>query len=76
MNTTAPATDAPILRFFRYDHLPTGEARDVSRMFANLAHEVHHRLPAGAESATALRKLLEGKDAAVRAALDLVEVAR
>ena len=63
-NTSA----SPILRFFEFEHLPT-ELQDVSQAFANLAAYVETRLPAGAEKSTALRKLLEGKDAAVRAAL-------
>ncbi len=62
---------APILAWFAHDHLPAGPAREVSRMFHALAHELDDRLPAGAETSTALRKLLEGKDAAVRAALDV-----
>lgn len=58
------------LRYFKFDHLPP-HLQEVSRLFAEVAHEVYHRLPAGSETSTALRKLLEGKDAAVRAALDL-----
>lgn len=62
---------APILRFFAFEHLPEGPLRDTSHMFHALAHELDERLPAGAETSTALRKLLEAKDAAVRSALDI-----
>ena len=58
-----------VLQFFAYEHLPE-HLREVSRPFAALAHEVAAR-PSDhpAETATSLRKLLEAKDAAVRAAL-------
>jgi hypothetical protein len=56
-----------LLRFFEYSHLRP-ELQEVSKMFADLAHEVAHRLE-GPEATVALRKLLEAKDAAVRAAL-------
>jgi hypothetical protein len=58
----------PILRFFEHGHLPTHLA-DVSRPFADLAHDLARTLPPGAEVSTALRKLLEAKDCAVRAKL-------
>ena len=60
---------APILRYFTTDHLPADLA-DVSGRFAALAHRLDDELPDGPEKSTALRKLLEAKDAAVRAALD------
>jgi hypothetical protein len=59
-----------LLSYFAYEHLPT-DLREVSKLYADLAHEVYHRLPGSAESTTALRKLLESKDCAVRSALDL-----
>jgi hypothetical protein len=62
----------PILRYFEYKHLPP-HLQDISALFSEVAHEVYHRLPAGPETSTALRKLLEGKDAAVRAALDIIQ---
>lgn len=58
---------SPILRYFRWDHLPK-HLQEVSAKFAALAHEID-ALPDGAEKSVALRKLLESKDAAVRAAL-------
>ena len=62
-----PARD-PILRFFSYKHLPPDLA-EVSRPFCELAEHVAAALPRCAERTVALRKLLEAKDAAVRASL-------
>jgi hypothetical protein len=56
-----------ILQFFAYDHLPE-KLREVSRPFGELAAVVA-KLPQNPERTVALRKLLEAKDAAVRAAL-------
>jgi hypothetical protein len=61
-----------VLRFFEFEHLRAGELRDTSRRFYVLAHELADRLPADTETVVALRKLLESKDAAVRASLALV----
>lgn len=61
------STFEPILRFFAWQHLPS-ELQKVSQPFAALASLVH-TLPRNAERSVALRKLLEAKDAAVRAAL-------
>ena len=57
-----------ILRFFHYGHLPEPlQAR--SRPFCDLARAIVRDLPRNAERSVALRKLLEAKDAAVRAAV-------
>lgn len=61
--------DHPLLKFFRYEHLPQA-LREVSKPFGILATEVCRLTPAGAEQTVALRKLLEAKDAAVRARLE------
>jgi hypothetical protein len=61
---------APILRYFAHAHLPAPMS-DVAAGFSALAHDVDAKLPDGPEKAVALRKLLEAKDAAVRAALEL-----
>ncbi len=61
-----PATQA-VLAFFAYEHLPPHLAA-VSRPFAKLANDVATTL-AGPEVTVALRKLLEAKDCAVRAAI-------
>lgn len=61
---------SPIMRYFKYEHL-NGPMKVTSRSFAVLAQEMEAYLPNGPEKSTALRKLLEAKDAAVRAAMDI-----
>ncbi len=58
-----------ILRYFVFLHLPEN-LQKVSSPFSDLAWKIEKMLPPGPEKSTALRKLLEAKDAAVRAALD------
>lgn len=58
----------PIMRFFKFDHLPP-HLQDKSKPFASLATWIAETLPRNAERSVALRKLLEAKDAAVRAGL-------
>ena len=65
MNT--PTTE-PLLQFFQYDHLPK-HLQGFSKPFCELAHELVVLLPRNPERTTALRKLLESKDCAVRAHL-------
>ena len=55
-----------ILQFFEYAHLPK-HLQEVSRPFGELARIVLMTLPRNPERTVALRKLLESKDAAVRA---------
>lgn len=59
----------PILEFFTYEHLPP-HLQEISKPFADLANSLAER---GSnhpqEVAAGLRKLLEAKDCAVRAAL-------
>lgn len=57
-----------IMQFFAHAHLPEHLAV-VSRPFGDLAEHVHATLPRNPERTVALRKLLEAKDAAVRALL-------
>lgn len=57
-----------ILRFFHYSHLPAS-LQTRSRPFCDLARLIIDTTPRNAERTVALRKLLEAKDAAVRAAL-------
>lgn len=71
-----------ILQFFKYDHLPP-HLQMVSKPFCDLAHAIVKGdnvpesgtvtlgppLPRNPERTVALRKLLESKDAAVRALL-------
>lgn len=56
-----------ILQFFAYNHLPE-HLREVSKPFSELSVEIM-KLPRNPERTVALRKLLEAKDAAVRARL-------
>lgn len=66
-NAEEIAADA-ILRFFHYAHLPQVlQAR--SAPFCNLARHLIDTTPRNAERTVALRKLIEAKDAAVRAAI-------
>lgn len=58
-----------ILKFFRFGHLPEGPLRNMSAAFADAAMLVVIEAKPCAERTVALRKLLEGKDAAVRACL-------
>lgn len=64
---------APIMKYFDYSRHRDGLAKDIFAMFTVLAEAVDSSLPDGAEKSVALRHLLEGKDAAVRAAYDLME---
>lgn len=57
-----------VLQFFAWHHLPE-PLQLVSRPFGELANQVAVRAPSSPETTVALRKLLEAKDAAVRAAL-------
>lgn len=61
-------TTDPILRFFHYSHLPP-KLQASSRPFCDLARHMVETLPRNAERTVALRKLLEAKDAGVRANL-------
>lgn len=55
-----------IMQFFAYDHLPL-QLQTVSRPFCETAELIVETLPRNPERTVALRKLLEAKDAAVRA---------
>lgn len=54
-----------ILQFFAYEHLPEF-LQEVSKPFSQMAERIME-LPRNPERTVALRKLLEAKDAAVRA---------
>lgn len=56
-----------MIQHFSYGHLPIGELQEVSKMFHDLACELDALLDPSIEKDVALRKLLESKDAAVRA---------
>lgn len=55
-----------MLKWFDFDHLPEN-LREVSKHFCWLAVKVCEDIQPGPERTVALRKLLEAKDAAVRA---------
>ena len=57
-----------ILQFFTYEHLPP-HLQAVSKPFGDHARSLVETLPRNPERTVALRKLLESKDAAVRALL-------
>jgi hypothetical protein len=57
-----------MLKWFAYEHLPD-HLRSVSASFCELAETIEEMLEPGPERTVALRKLLEAKDAAVRAAV-------
>lgn len=59
-----------LMRYFDFLHLPV-KLQHVSRHFYTLAEIVNNTLPDGPEKTVCLRKLLEAKDCAVRAALEL-----
>jgi hypothetical protein len=58
----------PIIQFFAWAHLPA-HLQEVSKPFGELAASIVATLPRNPERTVALRKLLESKDAAVRARL-------
>ncbi len=58
----------PISQFFKYSHLPE-PLQAISKPFCELAQRIEETLPRNPERTVALRKLLEAKDAAVRASL-------
>jgi len=66
MAETAPAFPDRMLQFFQYAHLPK-HLGAVSKPFCELAEDIVGSLPSNPERTVALRKLLEAKDAAVRA---------
>lgn len=61
----------PILIHFQYNHMEEGPARSTTAVFNTLAWKLAKTLPQNAETSTALRKLLEGLDAALRSAQEI-----
>lgn len=57
-----------LLQFFSFHHLPE-TLQAISRPFCHAAHLLIATLPRNPERTVALRKLLEAKDCAVRAAI-------
>lgn len=61
-------TEERMLKWFEYAHLPE-HLQAVSKPFGDLAVKMCEVIDGGPERTVALRKLLESKDAAVRAKL-------
>jgi hypothetical protein len=57
-----------IMQYFTYAHLPA-KAQDASKPFCELARWIETNIPRNPERTAGLRRLLEAKDAIVRAAL-------
>lgn len=58
------------IQYFKFEHLPDGKLKDISKLCASFAHLMEKRLPDGPEKSAGMRKLLEAKDCFIRAALD------
>lgn len=57
-----------LMQFFTFSHLPL-HLQKISQPFCELALRINNDLPCNPERSVAMRKLLEAKDAAVRAVL-------
>lgn len=66
--TEEDTMETDIMQFFSYEHLPT-HLKAASEPFCKLAEHVDLCFPDGPERSVCLRKLLEAKDAGVRAVL-------
>lgn len=62
------AMKEPMLQFFQYQNL-SADLQKISKPFAQMAYSIAASLPRNPERTSALRKLLEAKDCAVRAHL-------
>lgn len=60
--------ESSIMKHFAYAHLPPS-LQEVSKPICELARHMDAALPDGPEKSVGLRKLLEAKDALVRAKL-------
>ncbi|YBG03659.1 hypothetical protein ACCQ55_08075 [Klebsiella pneumoniae] len=59
---------SPIMKYFAYQHLPA-HLQEISKPIGDLATLMDESLLDSAEKSAGLRKLLEAKDALVRAKL-------
>ena len=64
-----PVAEERMLKWFEWSHLPE-HLQEVSKPFSGLAKIVVQDIEPGPERTVALRKLLEAKDAAVRAKIN------
>ena len=67
MTSPTTITSERMLRLFAYEHLQHADLRALSKRFSDFAHDLVETVPRGPERTVALCKLLEAKDAAVRA---------
>ena len=58
-----------MMKWFNFDHLPE-HLQAVSKPFHDMAVTMNHFIQPGPERTVAFRKLLEAKDAAVRAVVN------
>jgi len=65
---TEERTMQPLLKYFKYDHLPP-KLQKISKHFHDLAWLIHRELPENHQTDTAIGKILEAKDCAVRSVL-------
>jgi hypothetical protein len=65
---STPGANEHILQFFAFSHLPN-YLQEVSKPFSDMAHKIIETIPRNPERTVALRKLLEAKDAVVRAVI-------
>lgn len=61
-----------VAQFFAYAHLPP-HLQEISRLFADVAAEIL-KLPPNPERTKALDRLLEAKDAAIRARIAVADL--
>lgn len=61
--------NSPLLRYFRYDHLPVN-LQGASKPYFILAKMICEEFEPSEERTMALRKLLESKDCSVRCKVD------
>ncbi len=66
--SNSPQNPDRMLKWFAFGHLPPS-LQQISKPFFDLARDISETLTSGPERTVAMRKLLEAKDAAVRAAL-------
>ena len=59
-----------VLKWFTSDHMKPGKTKEIAEEYEEFALWLADTVPQSAERSAALRKLLESKDAAVRAALE------
>lgn len=72
-NSTTPDWDHTsenyerMLKWFRWEHLFQDDLREMAFAFETMAYRIVNDIERGPERTVALRKLLEAKDAAIRA---------